>query len=82
LKFTVALLIEPTTDSILSYTAFLEGAIPVTQFQLLPYAVSLTAHAVAEAMLSSTYFFVAASVLFVGAGTIGLELNVFTHATV
>jgi hypothetical protein len=31
-----------TTLSILSYTAFLLGAVAVTQFQLLAYAVSLT----------------------------------------
>lgn len=32
--------------------------------------------------VSSTYFFVEASILFTGVGTTGLEVNVFTHATV
>jgi hypothetical protein len=47
---------------------------------VLSYAALLTAHCVAADTLSSTYFLVEASVSFVGAGTIGLDLNVFTQA--
>jgi len=75
-------LIVVSIADILSYNAFFDGAIPVTPSQDALYAASDTAHCVAADTWSSTYFFVAASVLFVGAGITGLELNVFIHATV
>lgn len=69
--FVVFPLIAVSIVDILSYTAFFDGAIHVTPPQLDQYAVSLTAHAVAEAILSSTYFLLAASVLVLGvAGTV------------
>jgi hypothetical protein len=53
-------LIAESIVTILSRTAFLLGAIHVTPSQVVAsYAVSLTAPAVALAMLSSTYFLVA-----------------------
>ena len=56
---------------ILSYTAFFDGATPVTQFQAEEYEASDTAPLVAADTWSSTYFLLAASVFALGvAGTV------------
>ncbi len=55
--FDSIVLIEVSIVLILSYTAFLDGAIAVTPFHPLQYAASDTAPAVASATWSSTYFF-------------------------